>query len=248
MITQTGLNHVYENNENLRFSIGYRVHGLCLRHNKGDSYGQSIGFMTKNTLRVCNNEFTGISGNVLSDYDAEKDGVKAKIKNNILNLQHTDRFNKFFIIDDCDIKLGANSNIHIINSKITPYSSASYIGENVLIENSTFNIGDEYTEYKFSFNKSNAAREYINCVYDCPSFFASHNNFNSGVWDKCTFNSKLHINPKSSNIMGDIQFNNCSFNSSLTIDLNESKLQFNNCTFNEISYLNNGQLNSEFNN
>ena len=50
------------------------------------------------------------------------------------------------------------------------------------------------------------------------------------------------------NNMGDIQFNNCTFNSSLTIDLKDAKVQFNNCTFNEISYLNNGQLNSEFNN
>ena len=166
--------------------------------------------------------------------------------------RYTDRFNKLFIIDDCDIKLGANSNIHIINSRITPYSSASYIGENVLIENSTFNIDGEYTEYKFSFNKPNAVREYINCVYDCPSFFASHNNFNSGVWDKCTFNSKLYINPKSSNIMGDIQFNNCLFKGVVTINpqaASDCYIQFNNCTFEQTpTFLNYGESNSEFNN
>lgn len=258
IITQTGLNHVYENNENLRFSIGYRVHGLCLRHNKGDSYGQSIGIMTKNTLRVYNNEFTAISGNVLSDYDAEKDGVKAKIKNNILNLQHTDRFNNFFIIDDCDIKLGRNSNIHIINSRITPYDSASYIGENVLIENSTFNIDDEYTEYKFSFNKSNVVREYINCQYLCPCNLATHNYLDSGIWNSCIFHNTILINPRKvgnvimSNNMGDIQFNNCIFKDIVTINIHECPecyVQFNNCTF-EASpiFLGYGEDNTEFNN
>ena len=98
IITQTGLNHVYENNENLRFSIGYRVHGLCLRHNKGDSYGQSIGFMTKNTLRVCNNEFTGISGNVLSDYDAER-------------LKALEESNDGFYISEQDFKLRGGGDI-----------------------------------------------------------------------------------------------------------------------------------------
>ena len=43
-------------------------------------------------------------------------------------------------------------------------------------------------------------------------------------------------------------FNNCIFNSPIVLELlysnNMGDIQFNNCTFNEISYLNNGELNS----
>lgn len=254
IIDQTGLNHVFEGNKKLRFSIGYRANGVCIRNNTGDTLGITVGFMTGNTIRVYNNEFLGISGSYVN-YDESfftYDKNKYKIKNNNLILDYTNKFNGIYVVDDCDILLGDHSNIHIINSRIKQCNNASYIREEVIIENSIFSSSDEFPEYKFSFNQLNVNRKYINCVYDCSSFFASHNNFNSGVWDKCTFNSKLHINPNSSNIMGDIQFNNCLFKGVVTINpqaASDCYIQFNNCTFEQTpTFLNYGESNSEFNN
>ena len=92
----------------------------------------------------------------------------------------------------------------------------------------------------------------INCTYISPTYFATHNAFNSGTWTGCIFNDRLLINPKSANKMGDIQFNNCLFKGVVTINpqaASDCYIQFNNCTFEQTpTFLNYGESNSEFNN
>ena len=81
IIDCSGINHVYDGNENMSISVGYRVNGLCIRNNRGDQYIQTVGFMTGNTIRVYNNEFTRVSGssvNYNGIYNYERNRYKIK--------------------------------------------------------------------------------------------------------------------------------------------------------------------------
>ena len=120
------------------------------------------------------------------------------------------------------------------------------------MENCDFNLYDNANKIQFSFNLLNSKNKFINCVYNGNVEFLDHNNFNSGEWTNCTFNNNVLINPKKSNIIGDIQFNNCKFKGIVTIkpqSVSDCYIQFNNCTFEQtpkFEYY--GESNSEFNN
>ena len=120
------------------------------------------------------------------------------------------------------------------------------------MENCNFNLYDNADKILFSFDELNSGNRFINCVYNGNVEFLDHNNFNSGEWTNCTFNNNVLINPKHSNIIGDIQFNNCKFKGIVTIKpqlVSDCYIQFNNCTFEQAPiFLNYGESNSEFNN
>ena len=252
VIDNSGINHVYEDNTNMNFTIRYRVNGTTIRNNKNCKITFTLGWMTGNTTRIYNN--TNITEVVLSQTHANFWGyekIKVKLKDNTMALSYTNKANGFYVLDNNDISsIGSISNIHCKNCNIAVRTG--YIGEGILMENCTFSAGEGFDEAKFSFNALNVDRQYINCTYISPTYFAPHNAFNSGTWTGCIFNDRLLINPKSSNIMGDIQFNNCLFKGVVTINpqaASDCYIQFNNCTFEQTpTFLNYGESNSEFNN
>ena len=104
---------------------------------------------------------------------------------------------------------------------------------------------------KFSFNRFNTKRVYENCTFEAPTYFAPHNQFNSGIWNNCTFKGILTVYPnkeQKSLCMGAIQFNYCTFEKDLIIDSKLAEIQFNGCTFlGNIIYKNNAKSLVEFN-
>ena len=105
----------------------------------------------------------------------------------------------------------------------------------------------------FSFNVFNTKRIYEGCTFEAPTYFAPHNQFNSGIWNNCRFKDTLLIKPNNQEstkalCMGAIQFNYCIFEKDLTIDTRYSEIQFNGCQFlGNIIYKDNAKSLVEFN-
>ena len=254
VIDNSGINHVYEDNTNMSFTIRYRVVGTTIRNNKNCNIGFVLGWMTGNTARICNN--TNITSANLGYTQTDFWGyekIKVKLKDNTMTLDYVNRANGFYVLDNNSISItGTTFNIHCTNCNIAIATDKGYIGGNILMESCIFSAGEGFDEAKFSFNSLDADRQYVNCTYISPVYFANHNAFNSGVWNGCTFNDTLLINPKASNKMGDIQFNKCVFKGTTTISIQKAAdcyIQFNNCTFEQapiFQYY--GESNAEFNN
>lgn len=254
IIDNSGINHVYEDNTNMSFNIRYRVIGTTIRNNTNCDVSITVGWMTRNTVRVYNNtNITKVSLGCTQDDFWGSERTKIKIKDNTMTLTYTDRATGFYVLDNNDIIItGSTSNMHCTNCNITMSTGAAYIGSGILMENCTFSAGEGFDTARFSFNKVDADRQYIGCTYASPTSLNNHNAFNSGTWTNCIFNDTLDINPQKSNTMGDIQFNNCIFKDIVTINIKECPecyVQFNNCTF-EASpiFLGYGEDNTEFNN
>lgn len=254
VIDNAGLNHVYENNTNMSFNIRHRVNGAVIRNNTCPDIGTTIGYMTNNTIRIHDNNITrNISlGQTESEFFGYEK-TKVKLKNNIMKLGSVNYANGFYVLDNCDITFTKDHrNIHCINSIIKIEGWSAYENSGIEFENCNFESNDGVTEIKLQFNTLNADRKFNNCSFNFGTGLYAHNSFNSGVWNKCTFNDYLIINPKNSNTMGDIQFNNCVFKGVVTIkpqSASDCYVQFNNCTFEQtpvFAYF--GETNSEFNN
>ena len=63
--------------------------------------------------------------------------------------------------------------------------------------------------------------------------FKTHNAFNSGLWEDCTFKENIQLNPTTATVSNDsILFINCVFEKDITINLgNNTYCTFLNCTF-----------------
>ena len=85
----------------------------------------------------------------------------------------------------------------------------------------------------FSFNRANAKRIYRRCIFENPCSFDSHNYFNSGLWEDCTFKENIILNSNKDTIANDsIVFINCVFEKDIKITLgNNTYCTFSNCKF-----------------
>lgn len=258
VIDNGGINHVFEDNIDMRFTIRNKVNGVTIRNNKNVGITNSIGYATENTVRIYNNDnINSLDLKILEKDFLNHEKLKVKIRNNKIDLGYADFEKDYYVLDNCDIDFtGYTQNYHIINSNLKIPVTNAYILSNVLVENSRFFLTDGMSEIKFSFCESDAIREYKNCTYYGPTLFISHNYFNSGKWNICVFEDTLNIkifSPGESNNMGDIQFNNCIFKNTVTIELSTKcpncYIQFNNCTFKTpVAFIGLGESNTEFNN
>ena len=255
IIDNAGINHVFENNINFNHVLRYRLTGITVRNCIGGSVGLSLGFMTRNTVRVYNNsDLVGIKSGVVDNNFFDKEKIKVKYKDNSLKLGYTNWFKDYYVLDSSNVDIcDIITRCHFTNStiRIAGGWEKAYIGGSLLMENCNFNLYDNADKILFSFDELNSGNKFINCVYNGNVEFLDHNNFNSGEWTNCTFNNNVLINPKHSNIIGDIQFNNCKFKGIVTIkpQVSDCYIQFNNCTFEQtpvFQYY--GESNSEFNN
>lgn len=258
-VAVAGLNIVFENNINMGFGIRAEVVGATVRNNSVRFNSElGSGWRTNNTVRCYNNNFNGYTVNGYG-HTKYKSQLCVKGANNLRGKNGWNKDNvDFFMYSDCSsVTLSVNE--YYKNCTI-PLDGYSYDGcSQCIFDNCTITCNTE--EVKAFIIKScsygtliDDIGEYNDCTFDVKNstlkFFSPRQGaYIKGVFNNCEFNSPLTLQLLYTNNMGDIQFNNCTFTESLSIDLKESKVQFNRCTFNRgISYLNNGSINSEFNN
>ena len=252
IIDNAGYNHVYENNDNLGYTIRYSVVGLVIRNNNNISGGSwSIGYRETGSgfARILNNIINGRFNT--SNVDDTKSTISHSLmKNsriNCIKLDYIESCIKYFSYKNCTIssfnaKYGKFSNCIIYPSP--------YLWENLIFENCNFyNFENIDSSIKFSFNALNTIREFNNCTFKSPTQLSANNNFNNGTFSNCIFEKPVSINPNQSNNIGDLQFINCNFNDELTINISNINcfIEFINCTFSNNKFFTNyGMLNSIF--
>ena len=250
IIDNAGYNHVYENNDNIGYSIRYSVVGLVIRNNnsmftsswkRGYETGSKFG-------RIENNIINGLFNSSTDDTDT-KGIIVSLIKNSTINCNGLlAASTKTFSYKNCTIYKFNGSRVKTISSKIHP---SPYLGSDFIFENCNFyNFDDVNSNIKFSFNALNVSRQFINCSFNSPSQLATHNNFNSGIFTNCIFEKSVSINPNQSNTIGDLQFTNCTFKNNINIKITNANcyIQFTNCVFEGTkTFSNYGEANSIFN-
>lgn len=254
IILQSGVNLVVTNCKNARIGVGYHCHLFTAKENDSCGFLITVGIMGKNSYRVYNNR----NGTVIQLAKTTAD-VKypIKIKNTETQIQTVSSSNiiditdKQFLFESCDIILKSFNGFYYLD-KCNVYvdSGGVYHSNNIYVDNSIYYPYGTKTSINLSLNELNAIRRWRNCIFTAPTQLLNHNNFNSGTWEKCTFNSTLLMSPERTNKMGDIQFNNCIFEDdvTITIKIEGCYVQFNNCTFaKQPSFTNQAENNCEFN-
>lgn len=246
-----GINHQVEKCKNFHYTARNNIRGITMRNNEGCGLGLTVGYKTGNTVRCYNNTMPYFNYSDTGEY-FEKEKTTYIIKNNILD--RVSGSNNVGIVKDCICNSISNVGVTVIDSTLYKPNPNDYITGDVYTKNCIFKGVEGQNELKFSFNKMNSKRVYEDCIFEPPTWFASHNYFNSGIWNNCTFKDTLAISPNNTNetgetlCMGAIQFNYCIFEKDLTIDSWHSEIQFNGCQFlGNIIYKNNAESLVEFN-
>lgn len=254
LIDCAGINHQMENCKNFNFTARYNLRGITMRNNENCGLTLTVGYKTGNTVRCYNNTIPFFSYSDTGEY-FEKEKMGYLIKNNILNRLPSSNKDNIGIIKDCVCYGIGGKDVNIVDSILYRTDpKVDYIGENMYYTNCIFKGTEGQDQMKFSFNRFNAKRIYEDCTFEAPTFFAPHNQFNSGIWNNCTFKDTLFIKPNNQEstkalCMGAIQFNYCIFEKDLTIDTRYSEIQFNGCQFlGNIIYKDNAKSLVEFNN
>lgn len=251
LIDNSGLNHVIDNCKNIRCTIRYRVRGFIMRNCTGNStFSLTSGFMTGNTVKVENNNLTGIVYGVTGYDYLNFDKTLFMLKNNNINCGLTiDK--KSNIVFDSNTHLSNSGSGYVIrNATIKPTGNAAYIHDDILVEDSDYFLSENETQSIFSFNYLDGKRIYRRCVFHAPCAFNEHNYFNSGLWEDCVFKDILILKPTSRTLTKDqIQFNNCIFEKEITINSGkDTYIQFNKCTFlDNINFIGTSKERCEFN-
>ena len=139
---------------------------------------------------------------------------------------------------------------YLEKNKVYLKNLTKYIHDNILVEDSDYFLSENETQSIFSFNRLDGKRIYRRCVFHAPCTFTTHNFFNSGLWEDCVFKDTLTLNPTFRTLTKDqIQFNNCTFEKEITINLGkDTYIQFNKCTFlGNINYIGTSNERCEFN-
>ena len=253
LIDCAGINHQVENCKNFHFTARYNLRGVTMRNNENCGLNLTVGYKTGNTMRCYNNTMPSFSYSDTGEY-FEKEKMSYIIKNNTLNALPYSNNDNIGIIKDCVCYGIGGRYVNVVDSILYRTDpKMDYIGENMYYTNCIFKGTEGQNEMKFSFNVFNTKRIYEGCTFEAPTWFANHNQFNSGIWNSCTFKDTLLIKPnieeKNKTLcMGAIQFNYCIFEKDLTIDTRYSEIQFNGCQFlGNIIYKDNAKSLVEFN-
>lgn len=253
LISCAGINHQVENCKNFHFTARYNIRGITMRNNENCGLNLTVGYKTGNTMRCYNNTMPFFSYWDTGEY-FEKEKMGYIIKNNTLNRLPSSNKDNIGIIKDCVCYGIGGKDVNVVDSILYRTDpKVDYIHENMYYTNCIFKGTEGQDQMMFSFNRFNTKRVYENCTFEAPTYFAPHNQFNSGIWNNCTFKDTLLIKPNNQEsvkalCMGAIQFNYCIFEKDLTIDTRYSEIQFNGCQFlGNIIYKDNAKSLVEFN-
>ena len=254
LISCSGINHQMENCKNFNFTARYNLRGITMRNNENCGLNLTVGYKTGNTVRCYNNTMPSFSYWDTGEY-FEKEKMGYLIKNNTLNGLPSSNKDNIGIIKDCVCYGIGGKDVNVVDSILYRTDpKIDYIHENMYYTNCIFKGTEGQDQMKFSFNRFNVKRIYEACTFEAPTWFAPHNQFNSGIWNNCRFKDTLSIKPNNQEsakalCMGAIQFNYCIFEKDLTIDTRYSEIQFNGCQFlGNIIYKDNAKSLVEFNN
>ena len=241
LIDNCGINHVIERCTGWNYlKMGYRINGMTIRNNTDCSCDVTTGWMTKNTVRICDNEFNSIKGSTVDSSHYLYEEMNYKYKNNIVNTTGLTYIEPYWHIENCELNItGIQKYTTIDNCIIRIKSGEAYLYEDLIYNNCTFELYKGDTQTKFSFDIVDAYRLYNNCIFNNSVIFANHYYFNSGVFRDCIFYNDVIIdNTTPTKAMGEIAFINCRFNGSVSADNKDnSQIQFINCEFsNGITY------------
>ena len=266
VITVAGVNHVYENNINHTVTgdstIGngniifkHLVTGSVVRNNDDIAIsGHRYYSQYSKFNRIYNNKALrgGIGNwdNNLTDNDELHETIAppSVIKNCYLPSGASGDIDfRNFIFRKCDIN-GAINNCVAENCNI---SGGYYFSNNIIAKNCNFyNFDNIDTQIELGFNSLNKHFEFTECAFKSPVLIRSHNSFNSGLWDNCTFEKEVTINTGNATVSKyQIQFNNCIFKENIIINIGtDTYAQFNNCTFlGDKTFYKNAEERCEFN-
>lgn len=247
-IDNGGINHVIEECTGWNYmKIVYRVNGVTIRNNTDCGCAVATGWMTKNTVRICDNQFNSVTGGTVDSSHYLYEEMNYKYKNNIFNLTSFENFKPYWHTEDCELNItGYQNNVTIDNSIIRIKSGTAYLNKDLIYNNCTFELYEGDTQTKFSFNALDAYRLYNNCTFNNSVNFANHSYFNSGVFRDCVFNNDVIIaNSTATKSIGELAFINCKFNGVVTADnKKDSYIEFINCEFVEPIVYNNTQAES----
>lgn len=240
LIDNSGINHVVENCNNWNLMFRYRIIGIEVRNNVNCQIGITMGFMTRNTIRAFDNEFTTSTCSRTDANHYLSDVTKCIYKNNNVLKFAGGTSKEDGHVENCNVTIPSYHSGYVKNCTVKIISGAAYTYDPVF-ENCTFILNEGETQTKFSFNGLDHDRRYINCIFNTPCFFASHNYFNSAIFKDCTFNEYVILeNKHATKALGQIAFINCKFNKKFTVrSSNNSYVEFVNCEFaEEIEYSN----------
>ena len=266
VITVAGVNHVYENNINHTVTgdstIGngsiifkHLVTGSVVRNNDDIAIsGHRYYSQYSKFNRIYNNKALRGSianwNNNLTDNDELHEAIapSSVIKNCYLPSGASGDIDfRNFIFRKCNIN-GAINNCVAENCNI---SGGYYFSNNMIAKNCNFyNFDDINTQIELGFNSLNKHFEFTECAFKSPVSIRSHNSFNSGLWDNCTFEKEVTINTENATVSKyQIQFNNCIFKENIIINIGTNTYaQFNNCTFlRDKTFYKNAEERCEFN-
>ena len=253
LISCAGINHQVKNCKNFNFDARYSLRGVTMRNNENCGLNLTVGYKTGNTVRCYNNTMPFFKYSDTGEY-FEKEKMSYIIKNNTLNGLPSVNKDNIGVIKDCVCYGIGGKDVNVVDSILYRTDpKVDYIHENMYYTNCVFKGTEGQDQMRFSFNRFNVKRIYEACTFEAPTWFAPHNQFNSGIWNNCVFKSILTINPNNQEsvkalCMGAIQFNYCIFEKDLTIDTRYSEIQFNGCQFlGNIIYKDNAKSLVEFN-
>ena len=223
---------------------GYYSNDACIKNCDNIYIEYYNGFGDSNAGRIFNNN------NISMKLSSRSNNVTAKIKakNNTMSSFGCVEYNEKNKISDSIITLSTESNSFHNNASLEKcdiYMTGSetithYLKGNMYFNKCKFYKQDIYTYIKFSFNELNKERIFNGCEFYNKTEFKAHNYFNTGIWNNCNFIDSVSIGTSQANNIGDIQFNNCSFNSDVKITIGATTyFQFNNCIFNKTPSINN---------
>lgn len=262
-VSVAGSNFVYENNINMSVGIRSQVHDCVVRNNtfrRGANNEMSLGWRTRHTVRCYNNDCNYTQYNIsLHEIDVSQLKIKncknVKVRNAFGTAMPSVAYEGYK-----NIQLGFCNRY----KNCTLFIDDPVFGEGdgcSCCEFISCDIGCSTEEIKnFSFKSPNYGTnlEDIGTFKDCNfnmknstlHFWTRKDGaYTKGKFDNCIFNGIFIFELQYANTMGDIAFNDCTFNGDITLNLTDTKVQFNNCTFNSnINYLNNGAINTEINN
>ena len=254
LIIRGGLNIDIDNFTGGSIIKDFYANDACIKNCDGIYIEYYNGFGGSNAGRIYNNTNMSIklgsqSPNVTTKIKAKNNTMKGlgyvqypeknKISNSVIILPTTNSiyWHNYSSLEKCDIYMtGSDTVTHSLKG-------------NMYFNKCKFYKQDIYTYMKFSFNELNKERIFNWCEFYNKTLFMANNYFNSGIWNNCNFMDSLEISTKNQNNIGDIQFNNCSFNSDVKINIgNLVYIQFNNCTFAKTPSITNNRENVIYNN
>lgn len=252
LIQNCGHNIVIDNCTGWSLTFRYRILGITIKNCKDITVDNTLGYMTKHTIRIFDNTISKLGfSNTSADPNFYKN-VRVRYKNNII--KGISSGSELFNLD--------NGNTIIINNT---YRDVSIKGNKIYFENDILNNGNtfftncdiysngDYTTKIRMNGDAISLRVFNNCTFynDVEVWGNAHVYLGTAIFNNCTFKGTVTMTRPVNNTIGDIAFNNCTLESDFNVNIQHENawVQLNKCIINgSINYSGTyGQSNTQIN-